>query len=298
MEALASSSYSRPAVRQRRISESESTTIATAVPGPLAGLRVHIIDAKLSNEINEPATLHRLAEHLGANVNSTVIEEADVIVTRIAALKRFQRHIDLDKAVRFCILPLILFRGFFIVVPVHVGMPCTGLYPQRSKNVVKPEWLIQCEQTMSCLPCNSFIAISSLYEDIKHPEADSFTAPFPIARTPITEESLTSTTSGPLKPASISAHSVAELSWKNRFSTHRLSPLTCPNQDLISELGIVRRKRELEDEAWSASAYQLAIAVGFLALCSRHAPVAYPPTSILTARGPLSLKIFSKNCSY
>jgi len=98
-EALASSSSSGPsaAVWRRRVSESQSL----AGPGPLAGLRVHIISAKLSNELDEPATLHRLAERLGANVNSSVIEEADVIVTRIAALKRFQRHIDLDKTVRF-----------------------------------------------------------------------------------------------------------------------------------------------------------------------------------------------------
>jgi hypothetical protein len=121
-EALASSSFGLPAaVRQRRASESESTTITTSALGPLAGLRVHIINAKLSHELNEPATLHQLAEHLGANVNSTVIQEVDVIVTRIAAVKRFQRHIDLDKAVRFFALPLILFRGFFIV-SIHFGM--------------------------------------------------------------------------------------------------------------------------------------------------------------------------------
>jgi hypothetical protein len=97
-EPLASSSSGpSAAVRRRRVSASQSL----ADPGPLAGLRVHIINAKLSNELDEPATLHKLAERLGANVNSTVIEEADVIVTRIAALKRFQRHIDLDKTVRF-----------------------------------------------------------------------------------------------------------------------------------------------------------------------------------------------------
>ena len=109
--AEASSSPASPAaIRQRLVSESQSTPITIDSLGPLAGLRVHIIDAKLSDELDEPVMLRQMAEHLGANVNSSVIDEADVIVTRITALKRLQRHIDLRKAVRFCrcILALIV----------------------------------------------------------------------------------------------------------------------------------------------------------------------------------------------
>jgi hypothetical protein len=117
---------------------------------------------------------------------------------------------------------------------------------------------------MSCLPYNDFIAIPSLYEDLKPPEAHSFAASPPTAPTSILKEQVspTSATSAPSKSASISTHSITGLSWKNRFSTHRLSPLFCPNQDLVAELGVVRQKRELEGEARSASAYQMAIAVG------------------------------------
>ena len=47
----------------------------------------------------------------------------------------------------------------------------------------------------------------------------------------------------------------------SRFSTHRLSPLICPNQDLALELGIIKRSRELEGDWRSALSYQRAIAV-------------------------------------
>jgi hypothetical protein len=126
--AEASSSPASPAaIRQRLVSESQSTPITIDSLGPLAGLRVHIIDAKLSDELDEPVMLRQMAEHLGANVNSSVIDEADVIVTRITALKRLQRHIDLCKAVRvhssinrsFLGLPRILERN--MLVSTHRG---------------------------------------------------------------------------------------------------------------------------------------------------------------------------------
>lgn len=68
--------------------------------GPLSELNIFIINAKLSLEANESQTLRTLAEELGAEVNAVPIEEADVIVTRVGALGRLERHIALDKAVR------------------------------------------------------------------------------------------------------------------------------------------------------------------------------------------------------
>ena len=112
---------------------------------------------------------------------------------------------------------------------------------------------------MSCCPYADFIAIPSLYEDIKASGAPTFAAPTP---PPISSAISPSIDYAPSTSSlSNSTRGAIEFSWRNAYSTHRLSPLICPNQDLIAELGIVRRKRELEGESQSASAYQRAIAV-------------------------------------
>lgn len=113
---------------------------------------------------------------------------------------------------------------------------------------------------MSCCPYADFLAIPSLYEDIKASGTTTFAAPLP---PPGSSKVLPGIDHAPSTSSlSNSTRGAIDLSWRNAYSTHRLSPLICPNQDLIAELGIVRRKRELEDEPQSASAYQRAIAVG------------------------------------
>jgi hypothetical protein len=125
---------------------------------------------------------------------------------------------------------------------------------------------MQCKETMSCSPYADFIAIPSLYEDIKVSGTPSFATPLP---PPVSSKVLPSIDYAPSTSSlSNSTRGAIELSWRNTYSTHRLSPLICPNQDLIAELGIVRRKRELEDDPQSPSAYQRAIAVG-IPICLR-----------------------------
>lgn len=92
-----STSSDVPQPRHRRARKSTEQQ-QPGVPGPLAGLRIFIIDVKL--QPSEPVTLRAIAERLdAAAVNACQIEDADVIVTRIAVSKRLARHIDLERAV-------------------------------------------------------------------------------------------------------------------------------------------------------------------------------------------------------
>ena len=55
---------------------------------------------------------------------------------------------------------------------------------------------------------------------------------------------------------------VRNLSDNSRFATHRLSPLVCPNQSLLLELGIIMKSRTLDGNTRSALSYSRAISVG------------------------------------
>lgn len=51
------------------------------------------------------------------------------------------------------------------------------------------------------------------------------------------------------------------ISWDSLFATHRLSPLICPNQDIVTELAVIMRKRLLDGEPIGHAAYARAISV-------------------------------------
>lgn len=54
----------------------------------------------------------------------------------------------------------------------------------------------------------------------------------------------------------------ADLSATARFACQRESPLVCPNQELVEQLDVIRRTRELDVDWRSALSYARAIAVG------------------------------------
>lgn len=46
-----------------------------------------------------------------------------------------------------------------------------------------------------------------------------------------------------------------------RFACTRASPLICPNQDLVAELAVLQKSRDLEGKSINALSYERAIAV-------------------------------------
>ena len=62
----------------------------------------------------------------------------------------------------------------------------------------------------------------------------------------------------------ITTSAQADLSATAKFACQRESPLVCPNQELIEQIDVIRRARELDINWQSALSYARAIAVGFL----------------------------------
>jgi hypothetical protein len=66
----------------------------------------------------------------------------------------------------------------------------------------------------------------------------------------------------------------ADLSPSAKLACQRESPLSCPNQELVEQIDVVRRARELDLTWQSALSYARAIAVGPLKhRCVYHANV-------------------------
>ncbi|KAF8306091.1 Nucleotidyltransferase [Clavulina sp. PMI_390] len=166
-----------------------------------------------------------------ASVNEGRIEDADVIITRISAPKRLARHISLDQAIM--------------------------------KNIVKPEWLLECERTSSFISPDDYAAIPSLLSEIPVASTSRDTpsrisnglAP-PIQVTP---PNRSPTPSAPT-PSSQAAPTDPRISWKAPYATHRISPLACPNQEIVAQLAIIMRRRHLDREQTGELAYARAIA--------------------------------------
>ena len=218
-----SSSRSRAHQRQRRI---------------LSSLRIFVIHAKIVAE--EVERLYRLAESLGADINSS-IDQADVIITSIAVLKRLERHIDMDHAVRH----LTMFSS-------RRARLSRMDYLQREKKVVTPLWLKDSASREELMPFEPYFAVHSLRPSDNVRIAGSPSAP--VAAVPPSP--------GPSVSRPLDFQST--ISYKARFATHRLSPLKCPNQGLVDNLAIIMRWRFLEGDARSELSYARSIAVSSL----------------------------------
>ncbi|KAF8342714.1 uncharacterized protein EI90DRAFT_2903568 [Cantharellus anzutake] len=219
--------HKRPYPIALQNSSSSSDVISQPPPSrqkrALSHLNIHIINAKFDS--GEIDELHSLAERLGAN-NQGSIEAADVIVTRIRVAKRLERHINLDLASR--------------------------------KIVVDPNWLRACAQTNDCAPFQpyssmSFPALSG------SPQLQRAFGAAPNHELEYAGETSFETTLSEATPAVPDP----SISYKARLSTHRLSPLICPNQALALEFAVIMKWRALEGDARSELSYSRSIGVTY-----------------------------------
>lgn len=121
--------------------------------------------------------------------------------------------------------------------------------PQTSKAVVTPEWLQDSTKSSILLPYGSYIALRDLRDEkaTRRPdnnrgegeELSCFDDPENVVNLP----------------------DLDLLDHTSRYSCQRASPLICPNQDLVRELDIMRRCRNLEGEERSMLSYARAIGV-------------------------------------
>jgi DNA polymerase IV len=121
---------------------------------------------------------------------------------------------------------------------------------QDNKPIVKPEWLEKSIKEGKRQPYNQYQAlyvrqgkftdVAESSGDHSHDSADG-------------EELATS--------------AQADLSATAKFVCQRELPLVCPNQELVEQIDVIRRARELDMNWQSALSYARAIAVGSLQQC-------------------------------
>ncbi|TFK74584.1 Nucleotidyltransferase [Pluteus cervinus] len=195
-------------------------------------IKVHIIQAKLdASTISELFFLieRQRAEQLAASSSlKRMFElrndplEADVIVTAVRMRKRLERHVSWDLA--------------------------------QQKALVLPQWLRNSVKQGYPAPCADYAALRELHGETEEncPDEECGTS-LPCASTP--QSRATSAIVGPLQ-----APVPPNLKYTAHYSCARACPLVCINQDLIEELEVIRRSRELEGLDRNALSYERGIA--------------------------------------
>lgn len=113
--------------------------------------------------------------------------------------------------------------------------------------MLTPEWLIKSAEENTRLDCDDFLAVSALKP---HPW------------NPVKQLGSTSQPDSPMDPrAGQDDIDSFEASKLPRYCVERRTPLVCPNQELVKQLAVIRRARELESEERSSLSYSRAIAV-------------------------------------
>ncbi|KAH9856763.1 Nucleotidyltransferase [Lenzites betulinus] len=261
-------SFKRPAIDPTQSGSPSESSSSSLLPRAakllrinksLPDVKIYIVQAKL--DVASISELFNLGERHTKGVCKSAAD-ADVIITAVSMLRRFERH-----------------------VPWNIA---------RNKAVVTPQWLRDSVQRGSALPCGAYNAIAELHETtVKNcPDcncescacSDASADTLPISP-PGSSDARRQSPSPPTSSATFqvmagAAYTVApstpvnllpqdpplptnpdRLDYTSRYSCQRASPLVCPNQALAGELDIVRQSRALEGEERSALSYQRAISV-------------------------------------
>lgn len=207
-------------------------------------IKVFIVTSKLGND--EFVALEKLAQSRALSTGAqrkglTVLklcnspEAADMIVTNIRMRKRFERTIDWKLA--------------------------------KGKAVVTPEWLIDSVNLGTPQACEAYAAIQDLHETTEE------NCPEPCEKCENAIDSDNEPHDGPLSPTTTEVDwvsheheaappkcDISKLSYLSNYCCQRPSPLKCPNQELVEQLAVIMRFRDLEGEAMQMLAYEKTIA--------------------------------------
>ncbi|KAJ7502982.1 DNA polymerase mu [Mycena galericulata] len=229
--------------KRRKMSDSDSEHVSPHIPTS-GVVKLYLVQAKLSaqniSELFSLAESHNLrvaksGTGRGAKEEVTLElcpspEQSDVVITNVHMRKRLERHIDWDLA--------------------------------KDKAIVTPEWLRDSVARRTILPCGDYAALRELYGTTVEncPDSDCEGE----GGTEDTDRAVLSNDRAGFLAASESEGPVDELAkahYTSRYACLRPCPMVCPNQDLVRQLGIIRRSRELEGKDTSALSYERAISV-------------------------------------
>ncbi|KAK7057567.1 DNA-directed DNA/RNA polymerase mu [Favolaschia claudopus] len=231
-------SSSEPPSKRRRMSSDNSPSLTPTPTG--ATVKLYLVQAKLtSQDISELFSLveaHNLKVNKSPNnPNLTRLQfchspdNADTIMTNVRMRKRLERHIDWELA--------------------------------KDKAIVTPDWLRDSVQQNALLPCGDYAALRELKQntiqncpdsDSDEPGQSSISCLNSSARPePETEQSQST--------------SITKTHYTSRYACLRPCPMVCKNQDLVRQLGVIRRSRELEGKDVSALSYERTISTDSVA---------------------------------
>ena len=133
-----------------------------------------------------------------------------------------------------------------------------------TKTVVIPKWIEDSLLNERLMPVVDYIPIDELKEDAKH-SARAVHAKVEPALPNKASTSQSTTHSGLSKAKNSTALGTSTYTprWKSSYACQRHSPLVCPNQDLLDELFVIKRAREVDGDQRSALSYSRTISVRY-----------------------------------
>ncbi|KAJ7188691.1 hypothetical protein C8R46DRAFT_1157626 [Mycena filopes] len=227
---------SRP-TKRRKTSDSDSSSERVPSPRiPTSGaVKLYIVQAKLSpqniSELFSLAETHnlRVAKSQRSHEEIQLVlcpsaEESDIVITNVHMRQRLERHLDWDLA--------------------------------KEKAIVTPEWLHDSVRQRTILPCGDYAALSQLKKTtVEHcPDSECDNDD---------DDEGTNGSTGAARSDSEEVVELKRVHHTSRYACLRRCPMVCPNQQLVQQLGIIRRSRELEGKDTSSLSYDRAISVAF-----------------------------------
>lgn len=196
-------------------------------------LAVYIVAAKLGTNrtVADLSDLVRGSTYFTLAKNA---EEADVVVTGVGMRKRLERSIPAELIVSFRCHTLYL-------VKVQCQPP-----PKDQKPIVKPEWLEKSIKEGKPQSYNRYRALNITQGEAADDVGIS------------NDRGDDSTRDG----WEITTSAQVDLRPNAKFACQRNSPLVCPNQELVKQIDVIKRARELDMDWQGALSYARAIAVG------------------------------------
>jgi hypothetical protein len=225
-------------------------------------IKVHILKTKMSHD--EFVSLESLAKSRALAVSPpgkglVVIklcnrpQDAEVIITNTHMSKRLERSVNKQVAVS--------------IIRVHIVAriaKATVGFLKKHRAVVTPEWLAKSFDLGTPQPCEDYAALQEMRESTRENCPDQSQCQSQSQETD--EEFIQGSSTQSHSDESIGAWESIQLPetinlhYSARYCCQRLSPLVCPNQELVEQLAVVMRSREIEGETINMLSYERAIA--------------------------------------
>ncbi|KAJ7496908.1 DNA polymerase mu [Mycena latifolia] len=227
---MKNSKSSEPPTKRRKMSEYDSETSSQRTPGsptPASGVvKLYLVQAKLNAQsISE---LFSLAERHNLRVSKS------------------RNEAQAETKLEWCPTAE---ESDIIITNVHMRKRLERHIAwdlAKDKAIVTPDWLHDSVKQLTILPCGDYAALGELQQTT-------------VENCPNSDDN--SDDGSGSSSSFVPATGIQNAHYKSRYACLRKCPMVCPNQELVQQLGIIRRSRELEGQDISALSYERTISV-------------------------------------